>query len=222
MPETGGTTNLTTTAQRCNAVDRRGGHNFGAVRRQSVVLLMRPFTIMTPGRAAAYIGGAVLLAAWLSSAATSVQNPEPVTAPRAEPTSGTDSLASDVQEQAARLRTRLAAAPIPQQPARNPFTFAAREVPRLRQSVRAAAVPAPGVVAAPVAAEPELSLIGVAEQQAAQGLVRTAMIVGAGDELFLVTEGQEVAARYRVSAVGADAVELRDLSSGAVRRLALR
>jgi hypothetical protein len=38
----------------------------------------------------------------------------------------------------------------------------------------------------------------------------------------MVAEGQELAGRYRVSAVGADAVELKDLVTGATRRLALR
>ena len=48
------------------------------------------------------------------------------------------------------------------------------------------------------------------------------MISAPGDQLFMVTEGQELAGRYRVSAVGADAVELQDVVSGATRRLALR
>ncbi len=35
-------------------------------------------------------------------------------------------------------------------------------------------------------------------------------------------EGETIAARYRVGPVAADAVELNDLLTGAVRRLALR
>jgi hypothetical protein len=65
-------------------------------------------------------------------------------------------------------------------------------------------------------------LIGVAEQKGDAGLKRTAMISAPGDQLFMVTEGQELAGRYRVSAVGADAVELQDIASGATRRLGLR
>ncbi len=67
-----------------------------------------------------------------------------------------------------------------------------------------------------------MELMGVAEQKTEAGLKRTAMIGAPGDQLFMVSEGQEVAGRYRVSAVGADAVELRDLLTGATRRLALR
>jgi hypothetical protein len=70
--------------------------------------------------------------------------------------------------------------------------------------------------------EPELTLIGVAEQPTAAGLVRTAMIAGPGDELLMVVEGQQIGGRYRVSAVGADAVELQDLATGATRRLVLK
>jgi hypothetical protein len=38
----------------------------------------------------------------------------------------------------------------------------------------------------------------------------------------MVVAGETVGARYRVTAVGADAVELSDLVTGATRRLALR
>ena len=64
--------------------------------------------------------------------------------------------------------------------------------------------------------------MGIAEQKTEAGSKRTAMIGGAGDQLFMVTEGQAVAGRYRVSAVGADAVELEDLSPALRGRLALR
>jgi hypothetical protein len=51
---------------------------------------------------------------------------------------------------------------------------------------------------------------------------RTAVVAAPGDQFYMVTEGQELAGRYRVSAVGADAVELKDLVTGATRRLALK
>jgi hypothetical protein len=176
---------------------------------------------MTPGRAAAYIGGGMLLAAWLSSAATSPQDSAPIPEPRPEPTSGTDSIASDVQAQAARLRSRLAAAPAPNSPSRNPFAFAVAEVPRQRQTARAVE-PEPLAASPVVATELPLTLVGVAEQESPNGVTRTALIVGPSDELFMVTEGQEVAGGYRVTAVGADVVELKDASTGSIRRLVLR
>ena len=127
-----------------------------------------------------------------------------------------DAAASIVQSQASRLRNRMAVAPAPQTPIRNPFVFAerqARPVVTTRREPRPVALEPEPVM--PV--EPELDLLGVAEE----GAVRTAMI-GLGDELLMVTVGQEVAGRYRVAAVGADAVELQDLTTGATRRLALK
>ena len=178
---------------------------------------------MTPGRAAAYIGGGVLLAAWLSSAATSPQYSEQAPAPTPQGTSGHDAIGFDMQEQAARLRAKLASAPVPQQPARNPFTFVNRDEPRMRERVHAAALPehAPALSAPVVDVEPPLSLVGMAEKQTPAGPVRTAVITGSGDELFLVSEGDELAGRYRVMVIAVDAVELQHLSTGAVRRLVL-
>jgi hypothetical protein len=65
-------------------------------------------------------------------------------------------------------------------------------------------------------------LIGIAEDKADGGVVRTAMITGEAEDLFLVVRGDSVAGRYEVVAIGADAVELKDLTTGAIRRLALR
>jgi hypothetical protein len=176
---------------------------------------------MTAKRAAAYFGGASLLLAWLASAAGLVrQTPEVSPSPTPVVTSGTETLAADVQAQALRLKERLAAAPLPQEPLRNPFRFAERDAPARREQPSAPADPVPPPLAAPV--EPALELIGVAEDQTAQGLVRTAIVTALTDELFLVKEGETIGGRYRVKTVGSDAVELTDLVSGMSRRLALR
>ena len=179
---------------------------------------------MTPGRAAAYIGGGMLLAAWLSSAATSPQHIEQTAPPSAQGTSGDDAIGFDMQEQAARLRAKLASAPVPQQPARNPFSFGHRDEPRMRERVHAAAVreAPPEVTAPPVEIEPQLSLVGMAERQTPAGPMLTAVIAGEGDEVFLVSEGAVLTGRYRVTVVTVDAVELQHLSTGAIRRLMLR
>ena len=169
---------------------------------------------MTPARAATYLVGAILLAAWLASAA-GVVRPHLIPVPRRSAESmQLDAVALTVQSQAARLRQSLAAAPILQPPTRNPFTFAAREpvavAPRPRTLV-------PPVVADAPLPEPALVLLGVAEE----GSTRTAM-VGFGDELLMATEGQTLLSRYRVAKVAADAIELVDLGTGATRRLFLR
>jgi sarcosine oxidase gamma subunit len=175
---------------------------------------------MAPARAAAYLGGTLLLVAWLASAAgvSRRQQGIQVAGPRAEALQ-LDALATDVQSQAVRLRTRLAAAPAPQMPLRNPFMFAASPA-----TVHRVAAPAEPSLESPVPEVPEvlLELAGVAEQNTDAGVKRTAMVAAPGDQFYMVTEGQELAGRYRVSAVGADAVELKDLVTGATRRLALK
>jgi hypothetical protein len=131
-----------------------------------------------------------------------------------------DALASEVQSQSVRLRQRLAVAPALQTPLRNPFEFAPRAAPARPAARRLEPLPVEAPPQQP-AFEPDLALVGVAEEGSDAALVRTAMI-SAGDELFVVTAGEPVAGRYRVVAVGADAVELRDVVTGATLRLALK
>ena len=177
---------------------------------------------MNPSRAAAWIFVAAVLGAWLASAAgvsRSSQRARAVEPPvNSHPV---DNLAADVQAQAIKLRARMETAPAPQAPVRNPFAFSPRVDPRPRQAqpVRAQAFVPPAPVAPP---EPVLHLIGVAEKRVGESLVRTAMISTEADELIMVTAGQRILGAYDVVAVGLDAVELRDIVSGATRRLALR
>jgi len=80
--------------------------------------------------------------------------------------------------------------------------------------------PAAGETAA-APSEPALKLIGVAEDTAAGGPIRTAIIAGPG-QLYVVREGDRVTPRYQVARVSADVVELNDLTDASVRRLALK
>ena len=177
---------------------------------------------MTTRRIVAYIVGATVLLAWLASAAgvpppqRSPRTPRPVTDEVA-----LDAIAADVQSQAVRLRQRMAAAPAPQTPLRNPFRFDVRDPAKLRaptRGVRPASEPLPE----PGPADLPLVLLGVAERKTGAGLIRTAIIGDDTEELQMVGEGQELAGRYRVIAVAAEAVELKDLLTGSMRRLALK
>ena len=176
---------------------------------------------MSAKRAAGYCGGALLLLAWLSAAGglkrQAPDGPEPVTP---VDTIGTTELAAEVQAQTLRLKTRLAAAPAPQEPFRNPFTFATRVSRERHQAPARVEADAPALLGPPL--EPAIELIGVAESESPKGIVRTAIVSALSGELFLVKEGETIAARYRVGTVLPDAVELNDLLSGTVRRLALR
>ena len=169
---------------------------------------------MKPTRAAAYVLGGMLLAAWLASAAGVVGRPPipPVQTPSTESVQ-MDALAADVESQALRLRQRMAAAPAPRPTIRNPFEFVV-VAPPTRVSERKPVATAFTIEAPP---EPNLVLIGMAEE----GSARTAMIES-GDELVMAAEGQTIVARYRVTKVGADAIELVDLITGTTRRLFLR
>jgi hypothetical protein len=170
---------------------------------------------MSRARAAAYLVGGILLAAWLASAAGVASRQRAVPLPRrSAEAEQLDVVAANVQSQALRLRERLAAAPALQGPVRNPFAFVEREAPPPPAASKPAQTPA---FIQRLIAEPDLVLLGVAEE----GSVRTAMI-GSCDELLMATEGETVAGRYRVSKVSADAVELIDLGTGATRRLSLR
>lgn len=177
---------------------------------------------MTVGRLAAMLLGAAVCGAWLASAAgVTRQARQAVTTPRQLEAAQFDALATDMQTQAGRLRERLAQAPAPREAIRNPFRFADRRSPAARAGRPVSPVPEAAPVA-PEIREPVLQLIGVAETKTTDGPIRTAMIAGGHSELMMVTAGQRILGRYDVVAVGADAVELKDLETGAVRRLILQ
>jgi hypothetical protein len=62
----------------------------------------------------------------------------------------------------------------------------------------------------------------VAEDRTDRGIVRTAIVSALSGDLYLVKEGETLAGRYKVKAVGADAVELIDTLTNGTKRLALR
>jgi hypothetical protein len=174
---------------------------------------------MTPARAAAYLGCATVLGAWLASAAgIGEQSGSPSPEPQPVQSTGTETLAEDVQAQSIRLRDHLATAPTPQRPSRNPFAFAPRQAAERSAASRAAA-PSPEPVVFP---EPLLQLVGVAADQTAEGTVRTAIITAEGGEMLMVKAGDSLGARYKVESIGADTVELTDRTTGSIRRLTLR
>ncbi len=180
---------------------------------------------MTFTRAAAIVSGGALLIAWLAVAgSTPEQDALPVgDRPHSAPTSGPGSLAAEVEQQAVRLRERLAQAPTPDAQPRNPFAFGQPRAARPRAVTAAVADPAVVTSETPaVVPVPPLVLMGIAEEPSFEGIHRTAVIGGAGDELYIVMEGQSFADRYKVKTIGLDAIELEDTLTGGLRRLALR
>jgi hypothetical protein len=180
---------------------------------------------MSAPRLAAWIIGAAVCGAWLASAAgvTRQARVTPVSPPPADVVQ-LDALAADVQAQATRLRERLAQAPAPNSTPRNPFRFAPASSQRQVRAAttRTAAPDAAATESVMPPAEPALDLVGVAETSTAEGLVRTAMMTGDTGDLIMAIAGQRILGRYEVVTIDAEAVELKDVQTGAVRRLVLR
>src|SRR5687768_4157647 len=144
---------------------------------------------MTGGRLAALLLGTAACTAWLASAAgVTRQAQQARITPRSIEAAQFDALARDMQAQAVRLRARLAEAPAPRAAIRNPFRFADRPAASPR-TARAVLPPPEPVPATPEIREPSLQLIGVAESNTKDGMVRTAMITGGYNELMMVTAG---------------------------------
>jgi hypothetical protein len=174
---------------------------------------------------------AVLAAVWVSSATLPPPAPAPVPA---QPAKGTraarpavrsasrDVTSFDLNEAAERLRSRIGAAPRPRTPERNPFEFAPAPAPRVAAVSLPLAAPAPVVPVGPV--PPPFTLSGVAEHQKENGVERTAILIGINGDarIYYAKAGDRLLGRYEVTAVGADAIELRETESGQLVRLGLR
>jgi hypothetical protein len=179
---------------------------------------------MTLRRATLYIGGGTLLVAWFSSAASMSlgRNPRrPSTADR-DSSPRADVLAVSVQTQARRLAQRLATAPTPQQPTRNPFAFGALPAVRRVSPARMAAPEPEPAPLAPAIVEPALVLVGLAERRTEDGVIPSAVISTDGQDLIMAEVGTVLLGQYTVTSIGNDAVELSETSTGRSRRLSLQ
>ena len=172
---------------------------------------------------------AVLVAVWVSSA-TLPPPPAPAVAPQPAPKAGRnatrtdprkprDVTSFDLNEAAERLKARLNTQRQLRGLDRDPFEFGRPPAPRVAPMPVAA--PAFAAPAAPVDLPPPFALTGVAEQKKGDAMERTAILTGNG-QMYFAKVGDRVVGRYEVTAVGADAVELRELESGRVVRLGLR
>ena len=179
---------------------------------------------MTLRRATLYIGGGSLLVAWFSSAASVSLMRTPPRAFRETQSlaAPTDGVAATVQAQARRLRQRLATAPLPQEPLRNPFAFRPAPSPTPAAVRVRAAVVETAAMEPLIPEEPRLELVGIAEQRRADGAVRTAMIATESNDLVMAAVGAAVLGRYTVTAIDGDGVTLTETATGRTRRLVLQ
>jgi hypothetical protein len=180
---------------------------------------------MTLRRATLYVAGGTLLVAWFSSAASMSLARNPRRAPQVvRPTAApAQNLAVSVQTQAKRLKERLAVAPLPQQPSgilsrSGPHPNSAlrrfRGQPVPRSDDRTDEDGHPG--------RPRCLLVGLAEHRNGDGLVRSAAISSNGEDLIMADVGSVIVGRYTVTSIGSDAVEMKDGSTGRIRRLVLQ
>jgi hypothetical protein len=166
---------------------------------------------------------AVLVAVWGSSASLPLARSGDQADRRASEDDGQAAPALfDVDEAAARLRNRQRESPSPREGGRNPFDYAHITAP---PAAAPAAPPTNAIAPAPPPAAPPppvFTLSGIADKTGEDGKpVRTAVLSGLG-QLFFAKVGDAVGARYTVNAIGADAVELRDVTTGETVRLALQ
>jgi hypothetical protein len=175
---------------------------------------------MTLTRAAVYSGAGILLVAYLASANSSTMRHRDIIRRAPDPPSP-QSITADIQQEAGQLRDRMAHAPVPDASPRNPFAFApVRTSPPATANLAHPTVAASEQAAAP--STPELSLVGMAEDPMPSGVRRVAILSGAGEAVYFVSEGDSLLGRYRVEKIGADAIELDDLLTHSSRRLVMR
>ena len=166
----------------------------------------------------AAVSGATVLAGWLASSPPSnAPTTGRATASSPAPRRRAEA-ATDIEEQAARLQSRLQVARAYTEPQRNPFRFAERPSAATNSRGLAPVVEAPPPIdVAPPG--PRVSIAGIAEEQRDGRLERTA-ILSSPMGVLLVHEGDTVLDDYRVGRIEAESVELVRLSDGTSTRLA--
>jgi hypothetical protein len=174
---------------------------------------------MNVKRTATIIVVGAVLVAWLAGAATPKRDMPPPIVITPKPI---DLRGIELTQEIARLHDRLRPTTVPTERRRNLFTFAGA-APRSDAAAVARSDAVAAAVANPASApgEPALKLAGIAEDDGADGPERTAFISGEG-QLFMVKQGDAVTARYRVTRISSDAVELSDVTAGLVRRLVMK
>jgi hypothetical protein len=130
----------------------------------------------------------------------------------------------DMQVTTERLEARRAQGELPAEERRNPFRFAVdQRAPREPQQAQAATLPlaAGAATAATLPTLPPMSLIGIVDRTV-DGRAQRLAVVSMADTLYYAAAGARIGSRYEVVSVAADAVELKDLSDGSTRRVALK
>ena len=166
------------------------------------------------------------LMAWVVAPAVPVSGGGP---PSAESSAGdagrprtSDDARSRLNIELRRLHTSLASMPSPSPARRDPFRFAGDAHGRPEtQSVQTPAATAGATGGETPPDRPPMQLLGIAEDGDPAAVERTA-VIATPRQVYMVKEGDQIAFRFQVARIGADAVELRDLAHDATFTLALR
>jgi len=177
---------------------------------------------MNASRAALMVVGVNLVAVWAAAAAGGrAAATVPAVPPQVEAVvEARASLVASTERLEAHARRDVAPAMV-----RDPFRFGAEARPAgrrppARPELESQAAGAEAM-AAPVEAEPDIVLQGMAESDDGEGIVRTA-ILRAGHELILASLGMRVGDRYEVVALAADSIELEDTANHVRRTLRMK
>jgi hypothetical protein len=157
-----------------------------------------------------------LLAIWLAAAAST----RPARNPNDASTQATvavpdDPVADNLNAETDRLQHRMARTPAVPSPGRNPFEFAPRARP-VAPAAAAAAAALTSLLSTPPA-KPSFTLVAIGQT----GETRTA-IVSAFDQVLLLKVGDRIASRFRIDAIGADAVEIVDTADNTPIRIGMK
>jgi hypothetical protein len=161
------------------------------------------------------VSGAGLLATWFAAVPpSSVPADGPADDPLPAPVAAA---AASIEHEASRLQGQLRPQADFVPPIRDPFRFSRRQPPSgIAREPDVAAESGPVRAPAPV-----MMLVGIAADETADGIERTA-ILSTSAGVLLVRVGDDVLGRYRVTAIAGDALELVSLADGEPLRLAFR
>ncbi len=121
-----------------------------------------------------------------------------------------------------RVQSTMRPAPgIPLRSDRDPFRFGGAEAALLTRAPTPA-LPRSNLSLSSSIDEPPLVLLGVAEDSREGATHRTAVVGGAGEDIWFVTEGEMVTEQYRIDHVGAESAVLVDVRTADKRHLVLR
>ena len=187
-----------------------------------------PSSPMTLRRATLYIGGGTLLVAWFSSAASMSlgRNPRrPVRPPIATRSrSSAERSRSACRRKRGGSRSGSRRPRAPQQPIRNPFAFGARPDVRSRHAGAHASAPEPEP--APLATAIVEPATGAGRPRRTSERRRPGAVRGDQQRRAGFDHGRgghrPARARYTVTSIGNDAVEMKEASTGRSRRLVLQ